>query len=60
MNNEIAGDEKAVCGFDKLNRKGMKPVGLIGESKERRGVNEDGRAEGTTVELLIIYSDSLA
>jgi len=47
VDDKIAGDQKAVCGFDVLDSKGMKPVGLISESKEGRGINEDGGAERT-------------
>ena len=45
MNDNIAGNEKPIREFYVLSRLMMQSIGLVRESKERRGVNEDGLAE---------------
>jgi len=45
VNDHIAGDEEPIRGLHILQSLMMQPIGLIRESKERRGVYENGRAE---------------
>lgn len=45
VNDHIAGNEKSIRKFYVPSRLMMYPIGLVRESKERRGVNEDGLAE---------------
>jgi hypothetical protein len=45
VNDHIAGDEEPICGLYVLLSLMMQAIGLIRKSKERRSVNEDGRAE---------------
>ena len=45
VNDHIACDQKPIRGLHILQSLMMQSIGLIRESKERRGVNEDGRTE---------------
>jgi hypothetical protein len=45
VNDHIAGDEKPIRGLHVLQSLMMQSIGLIRESKERRGIDEDGRVE---------------
>lgn len=45
MNDHIAGNEKSIREFYVPPRLMMQSIGLVSESKEHRGVNEDGLAE---------------
>jgi hypothetical protein len=45
VNDQITGNEKSIREFYVLPRLMMQSIGLVSESKERRGVNEDGLTE---------------
>lgn len=45
VNDHIAGNKKPIREFYVLSRLMMQSIGLVRESKERRGINEDRLAE---------------